>query len=541
MHSRLGFRRTGNLCLVMCALCALCICGTVWPQEKKLVRFSVEKILIENNTVLPESELTAFKERYEGRVMTVPDVKELAKLLEKKYRSRGCETTRVILPEQDVSKGRLVLRVVEGRIGTITVEGAKRFSYEHNYKPYLPREGEVLNLRELRAGLRVLNAHPDRKARAVLNRGKVEGTTDILLKVDETNPLHFSLGLNNTGTENTPRLRSVVTLQYDNFMDRSQIGIFQFTTAPDDVDLVKQYAASYSIPLAPLGGPMRHSVIAYGAYSDTKTETILDFIELRGKGTVAGMQYSLPLPEVLGLTQQLSIGLEWQKIKDTTALGDAELEDEVRKLPLVARWNGVARDRSGATNFWLGCRYQKDGLLRSFDDNDYEAVRRDADTTFWSAAMGLQRQQVLPRGWSLTSTATAFLSSDRLLPSEQSGLGGYNTVRGYRNRVVVADETYNLRTELRSPLLPRLLPEAAEEQLQLLAFLDGGWARNHDAGQGELDDENMSGAGVGLRATFFDAAVIARVDAGWAFEDLESTSKNEEGDLVVHFGVQCRY
>jgi len=542
MEPRSSLSGSASLSCLIWTLCLLCFSTAGQADEKEeQVRFVINKIVIQGNTILSPQEMDGFKEAFEGRTATLADVQQWARVLESRYRSRGYATTRVLIPPQDVSDRVLILRVREGRIGAISVEGCKYFSFAHNYSPYLPRKGSLLNTKELERSLGALNSHPDKQGRIELLKGKVEGTTDLLLKLKEQRPLHLSLGLDNTGTQGTPRHRAVATVQYDNFFDRSQVGVFQFTTSPGKVDMVRQYAGTYFVPLGPLGGPIGHSFTVYGAYSESKTETILDLLQLEGKGTVMGAQYAFPLPEVMSFKQRLSLGLEWQKVEDVTGFVGATITDEVHKLPLVAWWSATRRDAKAVTGLSARLRYQKDGLLRHFDQEDYEAMRGGTEVDFWNAVIGVERLQALSAGWSCSLACEAQLSGDRLLPSEQYGLGGYSTVRGYRNRAITADEGLNIRAELRAPSLPQLLPGGVNESIRPLLFLDAGRAWNHDPGPGELDQENMAGVGVGLRASFFDAALTARVDVGRALKDLDATARNEKGDMVVHFGIQYRF
>lgn len=549
-----GWLKIAGLALSAGIVSALLTAGSLHAADEEGARFAVTKIDIRGNTILSEAELATFRAEHEGRTLGLDDVQKIATALEKVYQARGY-VARVVFPPQDVSDGTLDFQVIEARIGKISVEGEGEtyFDPERNYLRYLAAEGALLNLRDVRESLAVINAHPDKSARANLDKGEAEGTTDILLTIREEHPLHFSIGLDNTGTENTPRLRATATVQYDNFFDLSQIGIFQFTWAPEDYDMVKQYAASYLIPLEPLGGPLGHSLNLYGAYSDASTETILGLLEMHGEGSVLGAVYSFPIPEVLSFKQRVSLGLEWQKLEDTTEFGGATWTDEIRKLSLLARWRGIRRDRlwdrPGTTLLSLGLRYQKDQLFYDFDTEDYRSMRTETDADFWSAAIGLQRHQALWRqqdrvvdgSWSGHIICQAQVSKDRLVPSEQFGLGGYNTVRGYEHRTVTADEGLNVRTELYAPPFRQFLPETVNERIQLLAFLDGGWARNHDPAAGEIDYENMAGAGFGVRVRCFDSAFIGRADAGWALNDLESTEETEAGHLIIHFGVQCRF
>ena len=73
--------------------------------------------------VLPESLLTELRGRYEGRTVSIADIKAIAAAVNKYYREHGYLTSRAYLPEQDVSKGTLRVELMEGTIGKVDATG----------------------------------------------------------------------------------------------------------------------------------------------------------------------------------------------------------------------------------------------------------------------------------------------------------------------------------------------------------------------------------------------------------------------------------
>ncbi len=323
--------------------------------------------------------------------------------------------------------------------------------------------------------------------------------------------------------------------------DRAQTALVQFVTSLEDTTKVRQAAASYCVPLGPIGGPLGHSVTVYGAYSESAADAGSDLFSLAGKGLVIGALYGLPLPRLGAWRQGLQFGAEFQKVEDALGFGGTTLDNVVRTLPLILRWQADGRDAGGQTGLLAGVAWQRDGLLRDFSGNAYAASRAGADTDWLIWTLGASRTQFLGKGWSAAVSAEADVSPDRLLPSQQPALGGYDTVRGYRRRAVIADRAVRVRTELRTPPMSSLLPAALESQTQFLAFLDYGHAANNSPAAGELDGEDLLGAGLGVRMALLKQALTGRLDVGWALSDIESTPRDERGQCIVDFGVECRY
>ena len=540
-----GPRRTAAL-LTLGAAILLCTVHVAFsadetpPAPPAEARPEIQRISIEGNTLLPPEDLREFAVQYEGRALSAAGIQSMVGALQERYAAIGYPTTRVVVPAQEVTDGVLKLRVVEGRVGSVEVVNNVWFSDE-NYLPYLPTEGELLDVPDLKRDLHYLNLHPDRQGKAGLTAGEEPGTTNIKLYALEDNPFHLSLSYDNEGTPDTPRSRTDLTVQYDNLFGRSQVAVFRFGTAPGDNDKVRQYIGTYYVPLAPLGGPVGHSVTAYGAYSRSATETVLNAFSLSGQGTVLGTQYTMPLRRCGTFYQDLSFGAEYQEIKDDVGFGGGGTKNTVHTLPLIVRWSATGKHDDGVTNLSAGLRWQRDELFRNFDQANYEDSRAGADPDFVVCTVRAQRVQHLCDGWTGSLATVGQLSDERLLPSQQFGLGGWDSVRGYRSRVTTTDDAFNVRAEVRSPVLPPVLPEEADEQTQVLAFLDYGWGNNRENRPGEPDTENLIGAGVGLRVGLFDGRVTGRVDLAWALHDVRATPDGEEGDCIVHLGFGCRY
>ena len=524
-------------------------------------RIVVQQVVVEGNTYLSAGYLAWFQKQYVGKRMRLDDIQDMADALQKKYRDEGYVTTRVVIPTQTLTEGTVTLKVIEGKIGQVTYTGNEYFSARRNYVPYLPSPGEPFNRYRLNASLKVINSHPDKQVTVHAVEGQKLGETDLKVRIEEKRPWHIKAEAHNSGTEQTEYWRTIVTAQYDNFFDRSQVGVIQYATSPEDFDAVRQYAASYYIPIGPTGlqdklpwdasdsakdRVARSWVTFYGGYSDTNVDNILNILRLEGEGTIIGGAYTMPLPTFWQVENNFSIGLEWQAVKDTIAFGQAKFTDSIRKLPLTLRWQGSRKGKKSTTNFSAGMRYQTNDPWMSFDDDEYDRVREGASTSWWVLLFGVQRMQKLPRDWSLMLSAEAQMTEDRLLPSEQYFLGGYDSVRGYKRRTLIADTAMVFRSELRTPLLEeftggKLFPEEWDERLQLLAFLDFARAENTDAAPSELDTDDLMGLGVGARATFLEAALQMRLDVGWAIIDPEATESVEDGHTRAHFGISYTY
>ena len=112
--------------------------------------------------------------------------------------------------------------------------------------------------------------------------------------------------------------------------------------------------------------------------------------------------------------------------------------------------------------------------------------------------VNVTRVERLPDSYTLVLTTLSQWASARLVPSNEFGLGGALSVRGYDERIVNGDDGVSGQLELRTP--PRHLLDQIPDSTQALIFLDAGRAWQHNLLPGETDN-TLSSVGPGLRMT----------------------------------------
>lgn len=137
--------------------------------------------------------------------------------------------------------------------------------------------------------------------------------------------------------------------------------------------------------------------------------------------------------------------------------------------------------------------------------------------------------------FSLSLLAKGQISSQNLLPSEQFGLGGYDTVRGYDQREVNKDGAILASAEARSPALPVVKPW--NDAVQFLIFLDYGWGSDHNAIPGQRKTDYLLGTGPGIRYTI-EPYLTARLD--WGIK-LHKKANFGGGNTMIHFNITASY
>lgn len=154
------------------------------------VRFTLRQVLFDPSSYLPASELDALAAPLLGREVSLGELQGIVDRINVLYAARGLTTARALLPAQQIDAGIVRIRLIEGRIGAVTVEGASDRSGDYVTRRGAPPAGELASPQNLEQRLRLFNANNDAQLRARLAPGSDLGKTDVALTVAE--PKRFS-------------------------------------------------------------------------------------------------------------------------------------------------------------------------------------------------------------------------------------------------------------------------------------------------------------------------------------------------------------
>ena len=90
---------------------------------QEAVRFLVREIQFTPSEIFTADELGRLAGEYQGRELTLADLRQLTARINELYRGKGVVTAQAIIPPQDVTRGIIRIRLVEGRLGTINLKG----------------------------------------------------------------------------------------------------------------------------------------------------------------------------------------------------------------------------------------------------------------------------------------------------------------------------------------------------------------------------------------------------------------------------------
>jgi hemolysin activation/secretion protein len=202
------------------------------------------------------------------------------------------------------------------------------------------------------------------------------------------------------------------------------------------------------------------------------------------------------LPGGSGFFDTLSAGIDYKHFDENVELGGASQLSPVTYYPITATYSASWPGNTGTTQLDIGPTFN----IRSFGSNpqSFDNKRYYSESNFIYLRGDLSRQQNLPYGMQLNIKAQAQLSNEPLVNSEQISLGGQDTVRGYLESEVLADNAIMGSVELRSPPLAQYIsPQVTDWRFFL--FGEGGTAKILDPLAEQQAVFNLASAGLGTR------------------------------------------
>ena len=480
------------------------------PDEKAddadaRVTFTVTTLRYTGNTVLSKAELAQLGRPYEHRKVTLTQLRKLCLVVRDAYRKRGYLLARAGVPPQRVKGGHVTIAISEGRYGRVTVEGNRFYDDDFILRFFsAAMEDPIVRKSNVERALLILNSFSDLSVRSVFDIGKKPGTTDVVLKVKDSRPLHVGFDYNNYGNDLVGRNRAGLSLWAGNLsMDGDELYVHLTDSFPGKSPLWSQ--VSYTMPLGHHGDRFNAN------YLDAKTKVDGQFaiLDISGKAKIYGFSWGHPLRRSTTSTSNFTTALVVKDVDNFIFGNQVVSNDRLREVTLGYDRNWVG-DRSRLAHTIVVTQ----GLGTAFEgtrNGDPLSSRPGAFAGNGFSKLNTELSHVTQ----LSKQTFLFLRLDGqgsnrpLTTPEQYALGGADSVRGFVQSEFLADDAASGSAELRGNLLDQDL-----FHLQAVGFVDGGTGRIKNALVNETASRTLAGAGAGLRISYSNT-VTGRLDVGF--------------------------
>ena len=455
---------------------------------------TVEKFQVVGSEVFSEEELNEKLQEFIGREMTFAEMVGARSAITQIYTDNNYITSGAYLPPQVVENNTVKIQVVEGEISEIRVSTDGNLNDD-----YLKSRLELvavspINRDKLLEGLQLLQLNPlINEVKAELSEGIYPGTSVLEVTVEEVNPWDFEIVSDNGRTPGVGTFQRGTEISNSNFLGRGD----RLTLAYNNSDGSNEIGTSYTLPINPRNGTIQ---LSYQNQSSEIIEPPFDPLDIEADSETYQLTFRQPI--VLKPNTEFALGLTASRRESQTSiLGE--------NFPLSRGANSRGETKLSTISFFQDWVKREDNSVfaaRSefnlgLDAFDATVNNSGPDSRFFSWQGQAQFVQRLDNNNTLLlMRGNVQLTPDELVGLEQFGLGGLQSVRGYRQDARLTDNGVLGAVELR---LPISWISNNNRRISVVPFVDGGVGWNN--GDDDTPTPNaLASVGLGLQANFGD-------------------------------------
>ncbi len=446
------------------------------------------------------------------RDVSVRTIQGLTQYILSVYRNEDYSGIYVYVPEGaivngvELVDGVLPINIIEAPVGEVRIKyfDAERNEVEQGYlkrsalQKWSPaKKDKMASQKSLDYLVNLLNLNPDRHVAAIVSSGAEPNTLALEYDVHETNPWHFFLQADNSGTSDrqwSPRLGIINT----NLLGLDDRFTALYQVALDDFQDNYSVFGSYDIPVA---GP-RLRLNAFGGYSEFDINPESGPIDFIGSGKFYGAVLRYNLLQRNGWFLDVSGSVSHEESRITPSLFPQFFSSDVEMDIWGLGLNAHRRNDTSNTSLLLNSATSFGGSSRTA----FAQARTNADPDFSIITVSGSHSQYVDRNkvQQVRGTGRYIHPTERLVPAKMTSFGGMYSVRGYDEYEIVADGGVLASLQYEFDLVRHRQAEGDEalinEDLRKLAplvFVDFGRTRVKDPVPGEEKSETLLSVGLG--------------------------------------------
>jgi len=455
------------------------------PKAVDNIKFKLNDIQIEGSTIYSEDQLRYLFESLLKRDVVLEDIRAIADKLELKYREKGFFLARVYIPPQQVKKGIVKIKVIEGYISSILVEGANddlRLSLKNRLSTLLDKK--PIDLKSLERALLLLNDLPGIRGSGLLRSGQDFGSTDLVVQVDYAS----SSGLLSVNNQSSRALGPVIissAYQFRSLLSLSDELTLQLGISSDGKELNTE-SIRYQLPFGHDGFIASVGVISSLARPGASFESL----GLQSNVLSTNLSARYPLMRTRSLSVYTELGVN--KVSSlTTSQGETLFQENYltqtaglqfidMRSPLGLSQIGLGLSRASGVNAQSPSTSNFDPNLRKYTYNLRHLI---------SFESGIYSQLDVQGQWSYKP----------LLSGERIAYGGAGIGKGYDPSAIVGDRGVGSSIEAGWSHMTLMPWTDKVGQIQIFGFHDNAKTKTLSSEGATGNEVNLQSSGIGLR------------------------------------------
>jgi hemolysin activation/secretion protein len=505
------------------------------PNPSDLGTFRVKRFVVTGSDIFNQATIDQATVDLRDRPISFTEVLEARSRITQLYVDRGYITTGAYVPEQDFQDGADVqIAVIEGSLESIAIEGNGRLSSGYLRRRIANAGKTPLNREQLLEGLQLLRLNPLlSNLSATLEGGTRPGKSILTVKVQPAPSFDTQFSLNNHRSPSVGSFKRGIQLSEGNFLgfgDRLSVG-YSNTPGSNSLDV------GYDIPITAQDTTLSFNL---GTSSSSVIENPFDVLEINSKSRYYELGIRHPLQR--STTSELAMGLTFSHRASETSLGF----ENIGPFPLSVGADDQGRTKVSSLRFFQELTNRSDKQVLAFRSqlsvgiNAFNATNNSGNTpdsqflswrgqAQWVKLIGNDSDSLL------LLRADAQFADRPLLSGEQFGLGGNDSVRGYRQDALLTDSGLFASAEIRLPIA-RITQSNPKwnSTLSLAPFLEFGHGWNRAAANPAVS--TLFSGGIGLRWRMGNQ-LTAKLDWGIPFKSLKASEKSSLQENGLYFSL----
>jgi hemolysin activation/secretion protein len=462
------------------------------------------------------------------------------------YQKLGLVTTQILVPQQNITKGYLAIEVIEGKIEEIILNNNKFTDNMQLFTAFGFKEGKLLDIDDINQGIHQMNRLESNNAKMQIKPGEKTGYSKVIINNASEFPASVQIGYDNLGNEFTGERRTKFAATLNNLLflnDQINLSYNINLDDPSNEKDLKSFTAGISIPYT-------YNIFSYD-YSRTryKGQNAGDNEPIKLSGFSDSNNVAIDRTILRNNEYRISTNVGLTTKKSASYLNDSKIETSERKLTIGSISLALSKYFKNGASIYLKPQYVK-GLKLLNAQKDESGPSDDiprAQFQLWRIDALLSKQFEVPKlklPITLSTKINGQISEYSLFGSEQFTIGGYSTVRGFKENNISGDHGYNFMNKASFNLGQLLVPifKAREgNNLELLykftmePFYDYGYVKTkYNAADGRL-------SGAGIKTIYSSEYFDASITYAWAIGKSNFIASTDKENKMLYFeiGTKC--
>ena len=444
------------------------------PKAVDDITFEFKAIDLEGLEYYPRSEIDKIFTPLIGKKISLNELRAATEKLEKKYKDDDFFLVRVIIPPQEVENGVFKVKVIEGYINNVFVEGGNKYSRAKILSIVKKLENKKpVDLKSLERALLLLNDLPGISGNGVLRQGSDIGSSELLVTITPPPPTSYLFTLNNGASKTMGQYSTNINATYTNPEYPSSISLGFSSAIKNDNDqlfnpILKAFNGTYSTALGEDG-----IVFSLGAvFANAQPQGSIKSLGILSKSYSVAPRIRYPIKRSRSESFYVEGGLNVARSR-TFLLDSSTTEDKLTVADVVfSMTNDTWFGGSTQLNFTVAQGLDLFGSRGQSTKVPGPSIANFKQTFLKYKFSGNHTFPIKKFNSKLKISGQTQWTNDKLLAGEQITFGGPSIGRGYDGGAIAGDKGLGLSMEISKKIPKKSILNVNLSNFELFGFID---------------------------------------------------------------------